>query len=69
MSIEKKSEKEKLPIRITLKRSPIGVPEKRRQILLSLGLRKMLQTVERPDTNQVRGLIDKVRHLVEVKRP
>ena len=54
---------------ITLKRSPIGTPRKVRENLLGLGLRKMLQTVKRPDTNQVRGLIDKVRHLVEVARP
>ena len=53
-------------LRITLKRSPIGVPHNRRQILRGLGLRKMRQSVQRPDTNQVRGLIAKVRHLLEV---
>jgi large subunit ribosomal protein L30 len=53
-------------LRITLIRSPIGVPKKRRQVLRGLGLRRMLQTVTHPDTNQVRGLIDKVRHLIEV---
>ena len=58
--------KEAPQLRITLKRSPIGVPQKRRQILRGLGLRKMLQSVQRPDTNQVRGLIEKVRHLIEV---
>ncbi len=63
------SEKDAPQLRITLKRSPIGVPQKRRQILRGLGLRRMLQSVQRPDTNQVRGLIDKVRHLVEVTRP
>ncbi len=60
--------KEEPQLRITLKRSPIGVPQKRRQILRGLGLRRMLQSVNRPDTNQVRGLIDKVRHLIEVTR-
>ena len=58
--------KEAPQLRITLKRSPIGVPQKRRIVLRGLGLRKMLQTVQRPDTNQVRGLIAKVRHLLEV---
>ena len=58
--------KEGPQLRITLKRSPIGTPQKRRQILRGLGLRKVLQSVQRPDTSQVRGLIDKVRHLVEV---
>ena len=61
--------KEEPQLRITLKRSPIGEPQKRRQILRGLGLRRMLQSVNRPDTNQVRGLIEKVRHLVEVTRP
>jgi len=34
--------------------------------LMGLGLRKIGQTVSRPDTPQVRGLVNKVRHLVEV---
>ena len=54
---------------ITLKRSPIGTPRKIHEILRGLGLRRMLQTVHRPDTDQVRGLLNKVRHLVEVVRP
>ena len=58
--------KEAPQLHITLKRSPIGVPHKRRQILRGLGLRKMQQSVQRPDTNQVRGLIAKVRHLLKV---
>ncbi|MDH5562409.1 MAG: 50S ribosomal protein L30 [Nitrospirota bacterium] len=51
---------------ITLKRSPIGSPSKVRLFLLGLGLRKIGQTVSRPDTAQVRGLVNKVRHLIEV---
>ena len=51
---------------ITLKRSTIGHPDKMRVVLLGLGLRKIGQTVCRPDTDQVRGLIYKVRHLIEV---
>lgn len=62
------SEKDTPQLLITLKRSPIGVPQKRRQNLRGLGLRRMLQSVQHPDTNQVRGLIDKVRHLVEVTK-
>lgn len=53
---------------ITLKRSPIGTPRRIHAVLRGLGLRRMLQTVHRPDTDQVRGLIGKVRHLVEVAR-
>ncbi len=51
---------------IILKRSPIGHPSKIRFILLGLGLRRIGQTVSRPDTAQVRGLVNKVRHLIEV---
>lgn len=51
---------------ISLKRSPIGHPGKVRIVLLGLGLRKIGQTVSRPNTAQVRGLVNKVRHLIEV---
>jgi large subunit ribosomal protein L30 len=51
---------------ITLKRSQIGHPNKMRLVLKGLGLRKIGQTVSRPDTPQVRGLVNKVRHLIEV---
>ena len=51
---------------ITLKHSPIGRPSKQRVLLQNLGLRRLHQTVEHPKTPQVLGLIDKVRHLVEV---
>ena len=51
---------------ITLKRSPIGRPSKQRVLLQNLGLRRLHQTVEHPKTPQVLGLIDKVKHLVEV---
>ncbi|GJL52472.1 50S ribosomal protein L30 [Candidatus Nitrospira salsa] len=54
---------------IQLKRSPIGSPQKIRRNLMGLGLRRMHQIVERPDTNQVRGLVNKVKHLVEVTNP
>jgi large subunit ribosomal protein L30 len=51
---------------ITLKHSPIGRPYKQRLYLQGLGLRKLHQTVQRPRTPQVLGLIRKVKHLVEV---
>lgn len=51
---------------ITLKHSPIGRPYKQRLYLQGLGLRKLHQTVRRPRTPQVLGLIRKVKHLVEV---
>ncbi len=51
---------------IKLKRSLIGHPVKMRLVVRGLGLRKIGQTVTRPDTAQVRGLVNKVRHLIEV---
>ena len=52
---------------ITLRRSPIGTPQKHRRVLSGLGLRKIRQMVTRPNTSQVRGMIDKVGYLLEVQ--
>ncbi|MCG3778975.1 MAG: 50S ribosomal protein L30 [Nitrospira sp.] len=52
---------------ITLRRSPIGTPQKHRLVLSGLGLRKIRQTVTRPNTPQVRGMIGKVGYLLEVQ--
>ena len=52
---------------ITLRRSPVGTPQKHRRVLSGLGLRKIRQTVTRPDTSQVRGMIGKVGYLLEVQ--
>ncbi|MEC4675062.1 MAG: 50S ribosomal protein L30 [Nitrospirota bacterium] len=53
-------------LQISLKHSPIGRPSRQRIFLHALGLRKLHQTVQRPSTPQVLGLLDKVKHLVEV---
>ena len=53
-------------IQIRQIRSGIGCPEKQRKVLQGLGFRRLQQVVERPDTPGVRGMIFKVRHLVEV---
>jgi large subunit ribosomal protein L30 len=54
-------------LKITLKRSPIGYNETQKRTVRALGLRKMHQTVQQPDNLSVRGMIHKVRHLVEVE--
>jgi large subunit ribosomal protein L30 len=54
-------------LRITLMRSPIGQKPKTRACVETLGLRKIRQSVERPDTPDVRGLLARVAHLVEVE--
>ena len=52
---------------ITLRRSPIGTPRPHRLVLRGLGLRRLRQTVTRPDTPQVRGAVAKVIYLLDVK--
>jgi len=54
-------------LRITLKRSIIGRPGKHRRVVQSLGLRKLNSEVVLRDTPQVRGMIQKVSHLLEVE--
>jgi len=44
----------------------IGCPRPMRQAIRGLGFRRMNQVVEREDTPAIRGMIHKVRHLVEV---
>ncbi|MGB9521333.1 MAG: 50S ribosomal protein L30 [Anaerolineales bacterium] len=63
---EKTSEKVKT-IRITLKRSAIGYPQRQKDTIRALGLKKLNQTVEHVDCPALRGMIAKVIHLVEVE--
>ena len=51
---------------ITLKKSAIGFDKKQKLVVKGLGLRRLNHTVELPDTPATRGMILKVRHLVEV---
>ncbi len=51
-------------IKIKLVGSPICTPEKHKVIVRALGLRKMNQIVERPDTPGFRGMVKKVPHLL-----
>ena len=53
-------------LRITLVRSPIGFNETQGKTVQGMGLRKIRHTVELPDTPETRGMILKVRHLIEV---
>jgi large subunit ribosomal protein L30 len=54
-------------LQITLKRSLIGRPEVQRRTVTSLGLRKLQQTVIQQDNAAIRGMVNQVSHLVEVK--
>jgi large subunit ribosomal protein L30 len=53
-------------LKVTQLRSGIGFDKKQTLALRGLGLRRLRHTVEVEDTPSVRGLILKVRHLVEV---
>lgn len=51
---------------ITQLKSSNGADRRQRDTLRSIGLRRIGQSVTRPDSPQLRGMIHKVRHLVEV---
>lgn len=54
-------------LHITLKKSAIGTKPKQRATVRALGLRKIRQTVVQPDRPEIRGMIARVPHLVDVK--
>ena len=54
-------------LKITKVKSEIGRPEKQRKVLKGMGLNRLNKTVTLADTPQVRGMIDKVIHLVSVE--
>ena len=54
-------------IRVTQRRSAIGRVRKQRLTLEALGIRRMHQSVIHNDTPQIRGMINKITHLVEVE--
>jgi len=53
-------------IKIRLKKSTISTPQQHKNMVLSLGLRKLGRVVERPDTPAFRGMVAKVSHLLEI---
>jgi len=54
-------------LKIKLVKSMICTPKKHRDVVLGLGLKKMNQTVERQDTPQIRGMITKIAHMLNVE--
>ena len=61
------SSAEKKKLRITLVKSPIGYSGRQKGTVRALGLRRMSQSVVQEDNAVIRGMINKVSHLVEVK--
>jgi large subunit ribosomal protein L30 len=53
-------------IKVTLVRSPIGYEKSQKATVQALGLTKLNQTVEQRDTPVLRGMINKVKHLLVV---
>lgn len=58
----------KKKLKITQIKSGIGYPRRTKDTLKALGITRMHQTVEKPDNPAVRGMIRRVRHLVEVEQ-
>ncbi|MFO7840582.1 MAG: 50S ribosomal protein L30 [Fidelibacterota bacterium] len=57
----------KKQIRITQIKSTIGYREKTRQTIEALGLGKIRKSVVLPDNSSVRGMIEKIPHLIDVE--
>jgi large subunit ribosomal protein L30 len=53
-------------LKIKLVKSMIGRPEKHRRVLRGMGLTKLNRTVELEDTPCIRGMVNKVSHLVRI---
>ena len=61
-----KKKKDKV-YRVTLVKSPIGYTQRQKDTVRALGLRRMNQTVEHIDSAVIRGMLNKVSHLVQVE--
>ena len=54
-------------LKITWKKSHIGKPESQRRVITALGLRRLNHSVVHGDTPAIRGMVNKVSHLVSVE--
>jgi large subunit ribosomal protein L30 len=61
----KKSSGKKIAVKLV--RSPIGYSQRQKDTVRALGLRRLLQSVTHKDTPALRGMIERVSHLVEVE--
>ena len=53
-------------LHITWKKSTIGYSKSQARVIQSLGLKRLNHSVDREDTPTIRGMIHKVKHLIEV---
>ena len=63
---KRSTDKDPPRVRVTLVRSPIGYPKNQSLVVRGLGLRRLWHSVNVVDNPSIRGMIHKVRHLVEV---
>ena len=54
-------------LRVTLVKSPIGYTKDQKATVRALGLRRMNQTVEHKDSPAVRGMLNKISHLIKIE--
>ena len=66
MATKKKTNADAAKIKIQYYRSTIAFPKTQREVVRGLGLRKLNQVVERPDTRSMRGAVAKVPHLLRI---
>jgi large subunit ribosomal protein L30 len=63
---KKKTESAEKQLRIQLVRSLVGRPRKQREVVKGLGLRRINSEVVRKDCPEIRGMVNKIPHLVKV---
>jgi large subunit ribosomal protein L30 len=56
-----------MALKITLVRSPIGYTKRQKRTVEALGLRRLHQSVLKPDNPAIRGMVRKISHLVTVE--
>ena len=54
-------------LRVTLVKSPIGYNKTQKATVRALGLRRMNQTIEHKDSPALRGMLNKVSHLIKIE--
>lgn len=67
MPPKKKVEQVQKQLKITLVKSPIGNQERAKRTVKALGFKRLHQIIVHPDNPSVRGMIQKVAHLVVVE--
>ena len=66
MAEENKQQEGGGKIRIQYYRSAIGFPKTQKEVVRSVGFTKLNQVLERPDTGSMRGIVQKVPHLLRI---